>query len=191
MVVHSASWRAAFTANSFWATELGPAGWSEIRPAGVRDDTLLVSAAFQSIWRCSREPRLPPLKVFKGPNPQLTTEAGALVTAVAVPDGPWRTIWRSGFGGSSLVAVAFSRVLPAAVGTALSAVFPAGPGAALSAVFPAGSGAAFFGDCFPAAVGAGCFCCYCCCCFGGDGRGSCVGAGCGCGCGCGCGSCCG
>ena len=82
MVVCSASWRVAFTANSFRATKLGPAGWSEIWPAGVREDTSLVSAAFQSMWSCSREPRLPPLKVFKGPNPQLTAEAWALVTVV-------------------------------------------------------------------------------------------------------------
>ena len=52
--------------------------------------------------------------------------ARALVTAVAVPDGSWRTIRRSGLGGSG--------------------------------AFPAAVDVVFFGDGFPAAVGAGCFC---------------------------------
>ena len=67
--------------NIFWATKLGPTGWSEIWLAGVREDTSLVSAAFQSIWSCSREPKLLPLKVFRGANPQLI----ALVAVAAVP----------------------------------------------------------------------------------------------------------
>ena len=137
-----------------------------------------MSAAFQSICSCSREPRLPPLKVFNGPNPQLAAEAEAPDTAVAVPVRSWRTIWSSGFGGV-LVAAIFSATVGAAVPAVVFAVpgpvlvpvgFSAAVGAALPAVFSVLSGTVSLGEGFPATDDAGSFC-FCCCCLEGDGRG--------------------
>ena len=93
-----------------------------------------MSAEFQSIWSCSREPKLLPLKVFRGPNPQLTAVA-VLVTAVAVLGFPWGTICRSGLGGNSL-----ADAFPVVVAAAFFGIFPA------VVVFPAAVGAAFFGE---------------------------------------------
>ena len=59
---------------------------------------------------------------------------------MAVPDGPWKIICRSGFGGSSLAAVVFSGAFPVAVGA-----FPVAVDAVLSGVFPAAVGAAMSG----------------------------------------------
>ena len=116
---------ATFTANIFCARRLGPAGCREV--------TSPESAAFQSMLYCSSEPKLFPLRVRSGANPQLVVVVWMPVDVATVAPRLGGTTNRlSGLGSATL-----------------------------TGDFPVAGGAAFFG-CVVGGDGRGCGCGCCC-----------------------------